>query len=92
MATGAAPAAAVAVEYLVGTINRVGAEDLGGDGFSGTSHFVGPADRSVGEVASDKETERVVRAPDPAEPREVRDRRRFHRDRAPGAYAPLTAP
>ncbi len=86
------PAAAVTGEYFAGAINRVGGEEPDDDDFYGTSHFAGPEARSVGEVASDKETEPVVRDPDPAEPREVRDRRRFHRDPAPGARTPLTAP
>ncbi|WP_435852015.1 hypothetical protein [Streptomyces rubradiris] len=40
--------------------------------------------RFVGEVASDTEPEPVVRDPDPATLHEVRSRRQFHRDRAPG--------
>lgn len=51
-----------------------------------------PEARFVGEPASEKETELVVRDLDMAGLREVRDRRQFHRDRAPGAYTPLTAP
>jgi N-carbamoylputrescine amidase len=86
------PAAAAANEYFVGAINRVGVEDLGDNDFYGTSYFVDPEAQFVGEVASDKETELVVRDLDMAKLREVRDRWQFYRDRAPGAYAPLTAP
>ncbi|WP_217166137.1 nitrilase-related carbon-nitrogen hydrolase [Streptomyces sp. AC512_CC834] len=86
------PAAAVANEYFVGAINRVGVEELGDNDFYGTSYFVDPEARFVGEVASDKETELVVRDLDMDKLREVRDRWQFYRDRAPGAYSPLTAP
>jgi N-carbamoylputrescine amidase len=86
------PAAAVANEYFVGAINRVGVESLGDNDFYGTSYFVDPEAQFVGEVASDKEPELVVRDLDMAKLREVRDRWQFYRDRAPGAYGPLTAP
>ena len=51
-----------------------------------------PEAQFVGEVASDKETELVVRDLDLAKLREVRDRWQFFRDRRPDAYSPLTAP
>ncbi|MYR03403.1 nitrilase-related carbon-nitrogen hydrolase, partial [Streptomyces sp. SID6139] len=86
------PAAAAANEYFVGAINRVGVEDLGDNDFYGTTYFVDPEAQYVGEVASDKETELVVRDLDMAKLREVRDRWQFYRDRTPGAYGPLTAP
>ncbi|MDT0436154.1 MULTISPECIES: nitrilase-related carbon-nitrogen hydrolase [Streptomyces] len=86
------PAAAVANEYFVGAINRVGVEELGDNDFYGTSYFVDPEGQFVGEVASDKETELVVRDLDLATLREVRDRWQFYRDRRPDAYGPLTAP
>ena len=86
------PAAAVANEYFVGAINRVGVEDLGDNDFYGTTYFVDPEAQFVGEVASDKETELVVRDLDLAKLREVRDRWQFFRDRRPDAYAPITAP
>jgi beta-ureidopropionase len=86
------PAAAVANEYFVGAINRIGVEDLGDNDFYGTTYFVDPEAQFVGEVASDKETELVVRDLDPAKLREVRDRWQFYRDRRPDAYGPLTAP
>ncbi|MFH8761268.1 nitrilase-related carbon-nitrogen hydrolase [Streptomyces althioticus] len=86
------PAAAVANEYFVGAINRVGVEEYGDNDFYGTSYFVDPEARFVGEVASDKETELVVRDLDLAKLREVRDRWQFYRDRNPSAYGPLTTP
>ena len=42
------PAAAVANEYFVGTINRVGTEPLGDDDFYGESYFVDPRGQMVG--------------------------------------------
>ncbi len=44
------PAAAVANEYYIGAINRVGIEEYGDDDFYGTSYFVGPEGRLVGEA------------------------------------------
>ena len=55
------PAAAVANEYFVGAINRVGIEDLGDDDFYGTSYFVDPEGKFVGEVADAHKPELVVR-------------------------------
>ena len=55
------PAAAVANEYFVGAINRVGIEDLGDDDFYGTSYFVDPQGQFVGEVADAHDAELVVR-------------------------------
>ncbi|WP_329569054.1 nitrilase-related carbon-nitrogen hydrolase [Streptomyces sp. NBC_01361] len=86
------PASAVANEYFVGAINRVGQEEYGDNDFYGTSYFVDPEGQFVGEVAGDKEPELVVRDLDMAKLREVRDRWQFYRDRAPGAYTPLTNP
>ena len=55
------PAAAVANEYFIAAINRVGTEEYGDNDFYGTSYFVDPRGQFVGEVASDKEEELVVR-------------------------------
>ncbi len=56
------PAAAVANEYYIGAINRVGTEaDIGDDDFYGTSYFVDPEGRFVDDVASAHEPELVVR-------------------------------
>ncbi|MEU6391636.1 nitrilase-related carbon-nitrogen hydrolase [Streptomyces sp. NPDC046939] len=86
------PAAAVANEYFVGAINRVGVEEYGDNDFYGTSYFADPEGQFVGEVADDKAPELVVRDLDLAKLREVRDRWQFYRDRAPQAYEPLTRP
>src|SRR5207253_2712606 len=55
------PAAAVANEYYIGAINRVGVEPLGDNDFYGQSYFVDPRGQLVGEAASDTEEEVVVR-------------------------------
>lgn len=86
------PAAAVANEYYVGAINRVGVEDLGDDDFYGTSYFVDPEGAFVGDPADDHEEELVVRDLDMDLLRVVRDRWQFYRDRRPGAYDDLTRP
>jgi beta-ureidopropionase len=85
------PAAAVANEYFVGAINRVGVEDLGDDDFYGTSYFVDPEGKTVGEVASGHEAELVVRDLDFDLLVEVRNRWAFYRDRRPDAYGELIA-
>jgi beta-ureidopropionase len=86
------PAAAVANEYYVGAINRVGVEDLGDDDFYGTSYFVDPEGAFVGDPADDHEEELVVRDLDLDLLRVVRDRWQFYRDRRPDAYEDLTRP
>ncbi|MFE0629554.1 nitrilase-related carbon-nitrogen hydrolase [Streptomyces sp. NPDC058864] len=85
------PAAAVANEYFVAAINRVGREPVYGDNdFYGTSYFVDPRGQFVGDVASDKEEQLIVRDLDfdliPA----VRQQWAFYRDRRPDAYGTLT--
>ncbi|WP_406270694.1 acyltransferase [Actinacidiphila glaucinigra] len=85
------PAAAVANEYFVAAINRVGQEPVYGDNdFYGTSYFVDPRGQFVGDVASDKEEQLIVRDLDfdliPA----VRQQWAFYRDRRPDAYGTLT--
>ncbi|WP_033216087.1 nitrilase-related carbon-nitrogen hydrolase [Kitasatospora phosalacinea] len=84
------PAAAVANEYFVAAINRVGVEEYGDDDFYGTSYFVDPRGQFVGEVASDKSEELVVRDLDLGTIDEVRRQWAFYRDRRPDAYGPLT--
>ncbi|MGV9721304.1 nitrilase-related carbon-nitrogen hydrolase [Nocardia beijingensis] len=86
------PAAAVANEYYIGAINRVGAEEYGDDDFYGTSYFVDPEGKFVGDVASDTDPELVVRDLDMDLIKVVRDRWAFYRDRRPDAYGPLVAP
>ena len=55
------PAAAVANEYFVAAINRVGVEEYGDNDFYGTSYFVDPRGQFVGEVASSHDEELLVR-------------------------------
>jgi beta-ureidopropionase len=84
------PAAAVANEYFIAAINRVGVEEYGDDDFYGSSYFVDPRGQFVGEVASDQEEELVVRDLDLGLIDEVRQQWAFYRDRRPDAYGPLT--
>ena len=86
------PAAAVANEYFVGAINRVGIEPLGDDDFYGTSYFVDPEGKFVGDVASSHDPELVVRDLDLDLLDTVRDRWAFYRDRRPDAYDLLVKP
>ena len=86
------PAAAVANEYFVGAINRVGIEDLGDDDFYGTSYFVDPEGKFVGDVADAYKPELVVRDLDMELLVEVRNRWAFYRDRRPDAYDLLVKP
>ncbi|MFD7596036.1 nitrilase-related carbon-nitrogen hydrolase [Kitasatospora sp. NPDC059812] len=83
------PAAAVANEYFVAAINRVGTEECGDNDFYGTSYFVDPRGQFVGDVASDKEEELVVRDLDLGLIEQVRQQWAFYRDRRPDAYGPL---
>ncbi|MFF1874153.1 nitrilase-related carbon-nitrogen hydrolase [Streptomyces sp. CB03911] len=84
------PAAAVANEYFVAAINRVGVEEYGDNDFYGTSYFVDPRGQFVGEPASDKEEELIVRDLDLGRIEEVRQQWAFYRDRRPDAYGPLS--
>jgi len=84
------PASAVANEYFVGAINRVGVEDLGDNDFYGTSYFVDPEGKFVGEPADAYAPELVVRDLDMDLLAEVRNRWAFYRDRRPDAYGDLT--
>jgi beta-ureidopropionase len=86
------PAAAVANEYFVGTINRVGIEDLGDDDFYGSSYFADPKGEFVGDVASDGEADVIVRDLDMDLLVEVRNRWQFYRDRRPDSYGDLVQP
>ncbi|MEX1038281.1 MAG: nitrilase-related carbon-nitrogen hydrolase [Acidimicrobiia bacterium] len=86
------PAAAVANEYFIGAINRVGKEEYGDNDFYGSSYFVGPRGQIVGEAASDTEEELVIRDLDLDEIDEVRKQWAFYRDRRPDAYDELVAP
>src|ERR1700754_692892 len=55
------PAAAVANEYFVGAINRVGIEPLGDNDFYGGSYFVDPRGQRVGAAGVDDADEVIVR-------------------------------
>jgi N-carbamoylputrescine amidase len=85
------PASAVANEYYIGAINRVGIEPLGDNDFYGTSYFVDPEGKFVGDTADDHKPELVVRELDMDLIKTVRDRWQFYRDRRPDAYDGLVA-
>ncbi len=80
------PASAVANEYFIGAINRVGIEPLGDDDFYGQSYFVDPEGKFVGEVGDTHNPELVVRDLDLSLIRTVRERWQFYRDRRPESY------
>ena len=86
------PAAAVANEYFVGAINRVGKEPYGDNDFYGSSYFVDPRGQIVEGAASDTDEELVVRDLDLDMLEEVRQQWAFYRDRRPDAYQDLVAP
>ncbi|HJR92545.1 MAG TPA: nitrilase-related carbon-nitrogen hydrolase [Acidimicrobiia bacterium] len=86
------PASAVANEYFVAAINRVGKEPFGDNDFYGSSYFVDPRGQYVGDPASDTDEELVVRDLEMDMIDEVRKTWAFYRDRRPDAYAPLVAP
>jgi N-carbamoylputrescine amidase len=83
------PASAVANEYYIGAINRVGVEPLGDNDFYGQTYFVSPRGQFVGEVASTTDEELVVRDLDMDLIEEVRNQWAFYRDRRPDMYGPL---
>jgi N-carbamoylputrescine amidase len=86
------PASAVANEYFIGAINRVGIEDLGDDDFYGTSYFVDPEGKTVDAVGSAHDPELIVRDLNLDLLAEVRERWAFYRDRRPEAYGSLVQP
>jgi N-carbamoylputrescine amidase len=86
------PASAVANEYFIGAINRVGQEPFGDNDFYGSSYFVDPRGQIVGDSASDTDEELVVRDLDLDMIEEVRQQWAFYRDRRPDAYGDLVAP
>lgn len=86
------PAAAVANEYFVGAINRVGVEELGDNDFYGSSYFADPRGKTIGEAASDSEEDVIVRDLDMSVLEDVRRKWAFYRDRRPDSYGSLTAP
>ena len=86
------PASAVANEYFIGAINRVGIEPLGDDDFYGQSYFVDPEGKFVGEVGDTHEPELILRDLDLSLLATVRDRWQFYRDRRPDSYEGLVTP
>jgi beta-ureidopropionase len=87
------PASAVANEYYIGAINRVGIEsEFGDNDFYGTSYFVDPEGKFVGDIGHDHDPELIVRDLDLSLLDTVRDRWQFYRDRRPDAYGDLTKP
>jgi N-carbamoylputrescine amidase len=86
------PAAAVANEYFIGAINRVGVEPLGDNEFYGQTYFVDPRGQLVGEAASDTDDEVIVRDLNMDQLAEVRDLWQFYRDRRPDQYSGLVQP
>jgi beta-ureidopropionase len=86
------PAAAVANEYFVGAINRVGIEELGDDDFYGTSYFADPRGQLVGDAGARDHGELIIRDLDLSLIDQVRNTWAFYRDRRPDSYADLTRP
>ena len=86
------PAAAVANEYFIGAINRVGTEPLGDDEFYGSSYFVDPRGQLVGDPAPEDKSAVIVRDLDMSLLTEVRQTWAFYRDRNPAAYKSLIEP
>ena len=86
------PASAVANEYFIGAINRVGVEQLGDNDFYGQSYFVDPEGKFVGDVGDTHKAELIVRDLDLDLLGTVRDRWQFYRDRRPDSYEGLVQP
>jgi beta-ureidopropionase len=86
------PASAVANEYFIGAINRVGSEPLGDNDFYGQSYFVDPEGKFVGDVGDTHEAELMIRDLDLSVIGTVRDRWQFYRDRRPDSYEGLVKP
>jgi N-carbamoylputrescine amidase len=84
------PAAAVANEYFVGAINRVGPEGLEDTDYYGSSYFASPRGQLIDGRASDTEDEVLVRDLDMSLIEEVRRHWAFYRDRRPSLYAEIS--
>jgi N-carbamoylputrescine amidase len=84
------PAAAVANEYFVGAINRVGREDLVDTDYYGTSYFCSPRGQIIEGTASDEKDEVLVRDLDFSLIEEVRRHWAFYRDRRPEVYGEVS--
>jgi N-carbamoylputrescine amidase len=87
------PASAVANEYFIGAINRVGIEsEIGDNDFYGSSYFVDPEGKFVDGTADDHNAELLVRDLDLDLLATVRERWAFYRDRRPDQYSDLVQP
>jgi N-carbamoylputrescine amidase len=84
------PAAAVANEYFVGAINRVGPEELENTDYYGSSYFCSPRGQIIDGTASDTADEIVVRDLDMSLIEEVRRHWAFYRDRRPDVYSEIS--
>jgi beta-ureidopropionase len=83
---------AIANGYFVGTINRVGIEaEFGENDYYGQSYFCDPRGQFVGEVASDREEQLIVRDLNLDVIEEVRNTWQFYRDRRPEMYEDIAA-
>ena len=91
LGAGAQPVEAYTIRDI-GAINRTGIEDLGDNDFYGSSYFVDPEGKFVGEVGDAHNPELIVRDLDFELLETVRDRWQFYRDRRPDAYSDLTKP
>ncbi len=86
------PAHAVANQYFVGAINRVGKEKPWNIGeFYGQSYFCNPKGQML-TVGSRDQEELVIADMDLDSIREVRNTWQFFRDRRPDSYGAITAP
>lgn len=86
------PAHAVANQYFVGAINRVGFEAPWNIGeFYGSSYFCNPRGQITAQAARDK-TEVLIADLDLDEIEEVRNVWQFYRDRRPESYGDLVSP
>jgi N-carbamoylputrescine amidase len=83
-------AAAVANEFFVGAINRVGAEGLEDTDYYGTSYFASPRGQIIEGTGSDTTDDVVIRDLDMGMIEEVRRHWAFYRDRRPETYASLS--
>ena len=85
------PAAAVANEYFVGAVNRVGQEDLEDTDYYGMSYFASPRGQVIDGTASDTKDEVLVRDLDMSLIEDVRRQWAFYRDRRPEVYGEISA-
>jgi beta-ureidopropionase len=83
---------AIANGYFVGTINRVGVEaEFGPNDYYGSSYFCDPRGSYLGDKASDKEEQLIVRELNLGLIQQVRQTWQFYRDRRPELYGEIVA-